>query len=555
MQHREYGHPVAGRAYTDEEAAKFMLAFESRDFEREEVCTTAISNSNWIARSEPLPQGYTATRSHGRDAYQIHLPHGHAARGAGRNQLPILIDGIQSRQVGVADLDQSGNGALVRFSRNAEGVAAQKRYASGEDVLEVAFLQQSTRSQEVPAALTLKTVNVGRETGDTIMSDAQEMLALAQRHNRVDMAHNAIAAGKSLESFRSELLESISTTAFGGAPAIHTGSERSFSLTRLINAEVTGDYSEAGYEREMCQEAKRNYAGKAKGIVIPSEAIYQSRATMLTSGNASGAVDTVLMGSEYIDALRPFSAVTAAGATFLRGLAANVSIPKNNADVSASWVAEGGAIPESDLDIDNVTMSPRMLAGRASFTRHLLATSNPQIDNLVRQGLAQQIANGLDAAALEGSGVGAIPTGVANQVGINTFPTAGGGTMTHSESLDALAEIAAANLDTTNAVWILNPTDAATLGAQAKDSGSGMFVYENGRILGRRAIESTHATQGTVYVGLWEHCLIGMWGGLDLIIDPYTGGANGIVNIYASQLADVAVRYPPAFQAITLTTP
>ncbi len=97
------------------------------------------------------------------------------------------------------------------------------------------------------------------------------------------------------------------------------------------------------------------------------------------------------------------------------------------------------------------------------------------------------------------------------------------------------------------------PTDAATLGAQTKDTGSGQFVYENGTILGRRVIESTHATAGTVYVGIWQECLIDMWGGLDLIIDPYSAWASGIVNIYASQLADVAVRHLGAFSAITLT--
>jgi hypothetical protein len=61
--------------------------------------------------------------------------------------------------------------------------------------------------------------------------------------------------------------------------------------------------------------------------------------------------------------------------------------------------------------------------------------------------------------------------------------------MTHAESLDALAEIAVGNLDTRNAVWIVNPTDAARLGAKTKDAGCGMFVYENGQILGRRVIE------------------------------------------------------------------
>lgn len=75
---------------------------------------------------------------------------------------------------------------------------------------------------------------------------------------------------------------------------------------------------------------------------------------------------------------------------------------------------------------------------------------------------------------------------------------------------------------------------------------------ENGIIAGRRVIESTHATQGSLYFGLFEHAYIGMWSGLDLIIDPYTNGSTGTVNIYAHQLADVAVAYPQAFTVVTL---
>ena len=61
--------------------------------------------------------------------------------------------------------------------------------------------------------------------------------------------------------------------------------------------------------------------------------------------------------------------------------------------------------------------------------------------------------------------------------GIKTFATASGSTMTHAESLDEIAEVGTNNHYTSNGVWLVHPTDAATLGAQTKDSGSGQFVY------------------------------------------------------------------------------
>jgi HK97 family phage major capsid protein len=125
--------------------------------------------------------------------------------------------------------------------------------------------------------------------------------------------------------------------------------------------------------------------------------------------------------------------------------------------------------------------------------------------------------------------------------------------MTHAESLDAMAEVAANFFDTSNGTWLINPTDAATLGAQTVDSGSGRFVYQDGRITGRRAIETTHVAAGTAYFGLFDNVMIGMFGGVDIVTDPYTNGSTGVVNIYAYQMADVAVAHAGAFQKVTLT--
>ena len=557
--------PVAGRVLSDDQALAIVQRFGSdidqrvfrQDLQRRQQIpsqgeakpkqTTAITGTDWLASLESIPSGYRAARSHGRAAYEIELPQATEALDAGRRQLPIIVEADTKRQIGVCVLHDDGK-AIARFSRSAEGQSAEKRFGAGEDAFEVAYLQRGSAAP-VPAALSMKTVSVGRKLGDTTMSDAQEMLAIGERHNRADLAHNAIRAGKSLADFRSELLEAISSDPI--VSAYHPHRERSFSLTRLINAEVTGDYSEAGYEREVVQEARRAYPGQARGLVIPAEALL-TRATMTTGGDAGGAVNSLHLGSEYIDVLRPVSSVIAAGARMLPGLNGNVSIPKASTDLAAAWVAEGAAITESDIDVDAITISPKMLAGRASFTKHLLATSSPDIDELVRRSLTSQIGVALDKAALEGSGIAPTPRGVANTPGVNAITTAAGG-LTHADSLEALADIAGANLDTTGAVWIVNPTDAAIMGAKVKDSGSGRFVLEDGRIANRRVIETTQATAGTAYVGLWSEVMVGMWGGLDITVDPYTNGSTGVVNIYATQLADIAVRHPAAFTKVTLT--
>ena len=137
--------------------------------------------------------------------------------------------------------------------------------------------------------------------------------------------------------------------------------------------------------------------------------------------------------------------------------------------------------------------------------------------------------------------------------GIETFATASGTTMTHAESLDLIAGVGANNYNTSNGTWLVHPTCAATLGAQAKDSGSGQFVYQNGMIAGRRVIETTHVAAGTCHFSLFENVMIGTFGGVDIVVDPYTKGSTGITNIYAYQLCDIGVLRPNAFQKVTLT--
>ena len=510
--------------------------------------TTAVVG-DWLAMLESIPSGYRAVRSEGRNSYHIQLPQGQAAMEAGRRQLPVLINADTRRQVGVCIAQDNGS-ALIRFSRSAEGVEAENGFARGEVAGELAFLSQGNAAP-VPAALSLRTVSSDSNQEATKMSDHLEIVALGARHNQAALANSAVTEGKSLEQFRSELLDVIGNTLPISAPAYHAPQERrDFSLTRLIHAEVTNDWSNAGFEREMCQEAARSYHGKARGLVMPAAAL-STRASMTMGGTAAGAVGEMLMGDAYIDALRPASSVMAAGATMFPGLGSNVAIPKNTGDVTASWVAEGGAIAESDIDVATIDLTPKMIAGRASFTRHLLATSTPKIDELVRRGLTQQIANAIDLAALKGSGTPPVPRGVANTVGVNALTTAGA-TLTWAEALEAMADVAAANLDSSSGVWIMHPLDAAKVAKTSVDSGSGRFVLENGTIAGRRVIESSHATEGVFYFGLWQHAYIGLWQGVDLIIDPYTNASTGVVNIVASQLADVAVAHPTAFTVVTL---
>ena len=73
-----------------------------------------------------------------------------------------------------------------------------------------------------------------------------------------------------------------------------------------------------------------------------------------------------------------------------------------------------------------------------------------------------------------------------------------------------------------NLAYILPASMAGALKTTAKDAGSGQFVLTGGEMNGYRAIVSNQVTAGDLYFGNFADCLIGMYGGLDITVDPYT---------------------------------
>ena len=98
--------------------------------------------------------------------------------------------------------------------------------------------------------------------------------------------------------------------------------------------------------------------------------------------------------------------------------------------------------------------------------------------------------------------------------------------------------------------YIVSPAIKAKLKTTSKDSGSGLFVMENGEVDGIPVL-STSACKGIV-VGNFEDYVIGQWGGIDLTIDPYSQATNGKVRLVVNAYFDAKPRRAEAFVAKTL---
>jgi len=385
--------------------------------------------------------------------------------------------------------------------------------------------------------------------------NSKEIIDLAVRHNKRDLADKAISEGISVEEFRGVLLENIANDKPLETPSdigMTAKEVKRFSVVKALRALANPTdrkaQADAAFEFECSEEAARQNRTTAQGIMLPADVLAQWGRRDLNSSNDSTLIPQDFKGGDFIDVLRNQSSVMAAGATMLRGLQGSVVIPKKTAASSGGWIAtEGNAASESEFTSGSVTMSPKVIGAFTDVTRLLLQQSSLDIENLIRDDLTQSIAIAIDLGALAGSGSSGQPTGVKNTSGVNTT-TFAAANPTFAEIVGMESAVAADNALLGNLSYICKPADYGTLKTTSKDSGSGQFVVEpDGRMNGYNVVRSNQVTSGDFYFGNFGDLLIGMYGSLDITVDPYSLSNTGSIRIVALQTVDVAVRHAVSF--------
>lgn len=416
-------------------------------------------------------------------------------------------------------------------------------------------IKVKTMTEEVKNEINLDEVREQSvaEAKAEFVRNSKEIMDLAVRHNRRDLADKAIQDGNSVEEFRGILLDQIATDKPLETPEIGMTKKevRQFSIMKAINAlaNPTDRHAQraAEFEFECSEEAAKHYGRTAQGIMLPPEVMSNWNTRDLNASDDAGLIGQDFRAGSFIDALRNASAVMPL-ATNLNGLSGDVKIPKKTSAASAAFIsAEGGASGESEMVIGSVTMSPKTVGVHTDVTRQLMLQSSLDVENLIRDDLAKSMAIAIDDGALEGSGSGGNPTGITNTSGINTVSLTSAAAPTFAEMVSIETAVAVDNALIGDLAYIINPTNYGTLKTTAKDSGSGLFVAENGQVNGYPVVISNQLTANNYVFGNFNDLLIGFFGGLDITVDPYSNSTSGTVRIVALQSVDVAVRHAVSF--------
>ncbi len=386
--------------------------------------------------------------------------------------------------------------------------------------------------------------------------NAAQIVELGARHSKSDMAQKAISEGRSIEEFRGILLDEIKSTEGLESQSIGMTSNevKRFSLVRAINALANPHdrraQEEAAFEFECSRAAADQYGRTAQGVMLPADVLRNWTRDINTSDDSNMLTED-FRGGDFIDVLRNQSSVMQAGARILSGLQSDVKIPKKATGSSAAWLAtEGASVAESEPTFSQISLSPKDLGAFTEVTRRMIQQSTLDIEALIRDDLAQSIATAMDLAALAGTGSSGQPTGIKTTSGINTvdFGAAVDLIPTFAQVVQMETEVAADNALQGNLAYILPASMYGALKTVEKASGTAQFVIEPGGTMnGYKAIVSNQCTAGDLYFGNFSDLLVGMWGGLDILVDPYTNSKSGTILIRAIQSMDVAVRHPVSF--------
>ena len=412
-------------------------------------------------------------------------------------------------------------------------------------------IRTSFKEDNIMSEVNLEAVKA--EAQQAAQKNAAQIVELGARHNKSDMAREAIASGQSIDEFRGALLESIGSTTALESQEIGLSEKETqrFSMMRAIHALANPTdrraQEAAAFEFECSRAAADQYGKTAQGIMLPADVLRTWNKRDLNSSDEADLFSDDYRGGAFIDALRNSSSVMAAGATMLGGLSGDVKIPKKTAVSTAVWIEnEGGAATESEMTVGNVSLTPKTLGAFTDVTRQLLIQSSLDVENLIRDDLTKAMAIAIDKAGLEGTGATGQPTGILN-AGISQVTNFAGVAPTFAEAISLETAVADDNALLGNLAYILPPSMAGALKSTAKDTGSGSFVFEGGQINGYNAIVSKQATEGNMYFGNFSDLLIGMFGGLDIVVDPYTASTTGTVRVVALQSVDAAVRNAESF--------
>lgn len=315
-----------------------------------------------------------------------------------------------------------------------------------------------------------------------------------------------------------------------------------FSLRRAISNMVDGN-PQNDVEAEVIEAATTHHntsgaqMADRRGIVVP---VNVERRAAFTA--ATEAATGVVIDEEQQEMLLPLQSalvLSRAGARFMTGLQGNIYWPEFSG-ANVFWEAENasakdgaGAFSKGDL------FKPLRLTAYVDISKQLLVQENASVEAYIRQAIAVAIAQKIEQTAFsKETSVANTPDGM-----FGTLDSTIKGDMTWAQIVAMETNADVQNALFGNLSYILHPALVGKAKTKVKDaSGAGGFIFTgngDGQLNGYRALRTNNLPKGIgegtdeygIVFGNWADYFIGQWGGIELLVDPYTQALKGTVRL------------------------
>jgi HK97 family phage major capsid protein len=231
-----------------------------------------------------------------------------------------------------------------------------------------------------------------------------------------------------------------------------------YSLGRAIQSIIDKDKGIAPFEWEVSDAIRRTLeftAGSGGGLLVADE----------------------FLGNEFLELLYSWNVTRQAGIRIMSGLAGGtVRLPGLSAGMEVVWSSQGTDITEDDVTPQQKTMSPKIAVVRTHLSR-LQNYLEAGVQGILRDDMAEAMANAWDIAVLRGTGTNGQPTGIANTSGINSYPVStGSGALIDIDDLYAMQLMLWEDKVRGPFAWIMSPREYTTFLKSKDDNGNYLVV-------------------------------------------------------------------------------
>ena len=339
---------------------------------------------------------------------------------------------------------------------------------------------------------------------------------------------------------------------------------RPFSLVRYIAGIVSGNLE--GIEKEVDEMGAKEYErlGLVRQVhVIPSAYLRAASGQNYTTA-ADGGNLTEEGERRDLDILRDKLVVAGLGATVLTDLVGTFTAISSSA-VQAAWEGEADKNELKKVTYSKLTMTPHRSSVSVATTKDLLRQTSFDVEADLLNKITDAHADLLEKAAINGSGSDGEPTGILNTSGIGSVAIGtNGGALTWKNVVALETEVNSKNANRGRMAYLSNAKVNGALKVTEMAAGTARFLLSNEapKTLNGYPFDWTNLvpstlTKGTaaskcsaLIFGNFQDLYIGQWGGIDIVVDPYTGARNGEIYLTLNAWNDIKVVEPKSFAAI-----